>query len=385
MARLLIISAASGRKEGNSLFLDVKFVEGMSFYCKYWDDEVCCMIPHSNNKTLFGALFDAKNLPFSVEFIPSYSEITYDQIALHDVILCDGDSHSYLHISEIAEKKPNKIIYVIEYTLNTRLRILFLEKKLSFLRKIYSLLWILNQERRRKKAFKAADGLQANGFPAFSRYKSLNRNTLLYLDNRLGHEMLPSESEISTREMKIKTGQTVRFLVSGRLERMKGAQDIIPFCRFLHDRSANFSLDIFGGGSLENEIKVGITDFGLQEKVHFHGLVDFETQLVPFAKRESDIFLSLNQQADPSCTYIESMGCGLPILGYSNEMWRRLLEASNAGWIAPLGDWMALAQLADKIIGDRDDIIEKSRNAFTYASEHCFENEFVKRVGHLTA
>ena len=385
MARLLIITAAHGRKEGDKLFLDVKFVEGMSFYCKYWDDEVCCMIPHSDNKTLFGAMFVAENLPFTVEFIPSNSEISYEQIAPYDVILCDGDSHNYLHIAQVVEEKPNKIIYVIEYTLNTRIRILLLENKLIFLNKIYSLFWILNQERRRKKAFKTADGLQANGFPAFSRYKSLNRNTLLYLDNRLSHQLLPSESEISTREIRINTGQTVRFLVSGRLERMKGAHDIIPFCRFLHDRKVNFSLDIFGGGSLENEIKAGIADFGLQEKVHFHGLVDFETQLVPFAKRESDIFLSLNQQADPSCTYIESMGCGLPILGYSNEMWRRLLEASNAGWIAPLGDWVALAQLADKIIGDQDDIIVKSRNAFTYASEHCFENEFNKRIEHLTA
>ena len=42
----------------------------------------------------------------------------------------------------------------------------------------------------------------------------------------------------------------------------------------------------------------------------------FESELVPWMRQEADIFLSCHRQDDPSCAYLEAMGCGLPVLGY---------------------------------------------------------------------
>ena len=43
------------------------------------------------------------------------------------------------------------------------------------------------------------------------------------------------------------------------------------------------------------------------------GVVDFETELVPFTRQNADIFLGCHRQSDPSCTYLEAMGCGVAV------------------------------------------------------------------------
>lgn len=380
---LLVITSARGRADGASVTLDKKFVEGMRYYTASWPGRTACLLREPNQGALFLDHFDPQDLPFSLLFRPARHRLTAEDLDGHDIILVSGDNPDYLHIAELGKAQGKRIFFTIEYTAETRRQITMLDRNRSFLSKVKSLLDITLTERRRRKAFASAHGLQANGYPAADIYRRINDNTVFYLDNRMTADLSATEDEMLARQRYLMSGQSMRLIHSGRLEPMKGSQDLIPIAQRLRDRNVHFVLDIFGDGSLKSEIHRDIARHDLGNQIRLHGVVDFATELVPFARRNSDIFLSCHRQSDPSCSYLENMGCGLPVAGYANRMWAALAQDSNAGWTVPLGDWSALADKLADLAANPAQITEKSANALKFAKAHLFDAEFSKRIAQM--
>jgi colanic acid/amylovoran biosynthesis glycosyltransferase len=213
----------------------------------------------------------------------------------------------------------------------------------------------------------------------------LNRDMMLYLDTRMGPSLFASPEDMRRRRSRIKEGAPLRLINSGRLEPMKGAQDLVPIAGALRGKGLDFTLDIYGEGSLRNEIAHSIRDQGLGQSVFLHDPVDFESELVPICRTNADIFLSCHRQSDPSCTYLESMGCGLPVLGYRNRMLTGLLETVDAGWAVPLGDISAITEKIAALDKSRDEIAQCADRAAAFSQAHGFREEFRKRMHHLAA
>ena len=385
MASLLVVSSAPATIVDGKPFLDKKFVAGMSAYRELWDGPIDCLLGRKPDPFPMGKSYDYKALPFGVKMLPWEKEVGAEDIADHDVILCSGDSHRYLHLADLCRDAGKRLIFMIEYSPETRHRIILLDRSRNLRRKARSFVWTLYQENRRRRAFRLADGLQANGYPAYASYRPINRNAVMYLDSRVGEGGLASPDRMRARQDRLASGATLRLMHSGRLEPMKGSQDLVPIARRLAERGVDFRLDIFGSGSLEPEIRRGIAEYGLQDRVKLHGVVDFETELMPFAKEHADIYLSCHRQSDPSCTYIENMGCGLSVAGYANSMWSSLCDASGAGWAVPLGNAEALADSIAASSDDRNRLAACSDAARSFAGRHSFEREFRRRVDHLRA
>lgn len=383
MKKLLVISSAPAFFVDGKPYLDKKYCEGMHFYSSAWEGQVSSLLRLQGEKFPFGGVFEYDELPFDLKILKPGEEIDSSIAEEFDAILCSGDNFQYLYLAELCKNAKAKLFFTIEYTLKTRFQIVMLARDRGLIKKIYSLLWTLKQEYRRRRAFKISHGIQANGYPAKNAYSQICKNAILYLDNRIGTELLATEGEMQARRDRIRSGQPIEILHSGRLEPMKGSQDLVPIAKYLSERGVDFRLNIFGTGSLEEEIRQAIAAHGLSEKVQLNDPVDFETELVPYARTKADLFLSCNRQSDPSCTYIESMGCGLPIAGYSNEMWQGLRESSQAGWTAPLGDWEALADKIVELSSQREEILEKADKALSFAADHRFEREFQRRIDHL--
>jgi len=364
-------------------FLDIKFVEGMRLYSELWGGPVSCILQQRAATFPFGRTYKTGDLPFGLQLLPPNRAIGSEDINGHDIILCGGDSYEQLHLADTCRVARKKIVFIIENIPKTRRQIIFLDSSRSLLRKLSSLLFAMRHELRRRRAFRIAAGIQANGYPAFTHYSPVNPNTMMYLDNRVGENLLASEYEMEAREQRLLNNASLRLLHSGRLESLKGSQDLIPIAHQLAVKGIDFTLDIFGTGSLEDEIRKGIAEYGLQDRVRLHGAVDFETELVPFARQHADVYLSCHRQSDPSCTYIENMGCGLAVIGYANRMWSALCQTSSAGWVAPLGDHAALAVAIANAAKDRQQLASACRAARHFAGQHSFETEFRSRIEHL--
>lgn len=384
MPRLVMVAPAPViEKPGGTVTLDKKFVEGMRVHCEHWPGPFTCILRHGQFDMPFGAEFQRADLCFDLRVIDANVPLCAEMFENFDMVVLSGDSHLELLPPRLIQSLSAKVIYVVEYTLKTRLQTDAFDRDRPVLKRLYSKAWLVAQELRRRRAFAAADGLQANGYPAYDAYGGLNESSLLYLDNRMAPALFATKQDMTRRAEHLASGGPIRLIHSGRLELMKGAQDLVPVALKLLRGGLDFILDIYGAGSLRGEIAADIVQHGLSDRVRLHDPVDFETQLVPISRTKADIFLSCHRQSDPSCTYIESMGCGLAIAGYDNQMWAALLQRSRAGWAAPMGDIDALAKRILSLATRRSEISERAQNGLSFARDHDFETTFETRMRHL--
>lgn len=382
-SRLMIPPAPVERLGPDRVKLDVKFVVGMENTCANWPGHIDCVLREGVDNIPFGREYRLKDLPFDIKVLPKDALVSVEEIKDYDIVELSGDMHYDYHLAEALAETNAKTVYVVEYDLKTRLQIVWLQSQHTMNKKLRSTVWTLLQERKRRRAFANADALQINGYPAYHSYARLNRNTLLYLDNRMHKGLLADDVNLTDRKARLRQGAPLRLINAGRLEPMKGAQDLVPLAKTLMDKGVSFTLDVYGTGSLEESIRAGIEQHGLSDHVTLHAPVDFETELVPLFKDHADIFLSCHRQSDPSCSYLEAMGCGLPVVGYSNSMLSRLLDESDAGWCVRLGDVSALAHRISVLAANLDDIDRARDAALAFARTHDFECEFQRRHDHF--
>jgi colanic acid/amylovoran biosynthesis glycosyltransferase len=387
LPELLNISAAPVVVLGDGRYrLDSKFVQGLRQSASHWNGRYDVLLWQGHATIPFGADYAEQDLGFRLQVLGQNEWPAPRHLQGYDIIAATADLHTTLDLPRHCSRPGQpRLVYSIEYTLGTRLRIIGLDSSRNAARKLRSALWTLAKERRRRAALRAADGVQANGYPAMQAFAPLNPDTFLYLDNRMTAGMMASDAEQAARAAHLATGGPLRFIHSGRLERMKGAQDLLPIARRLADERLDFTLDIYGTGTCEADIRSGIARHDLAHCVRLHALVDFETRLVPLQRQTGDVFLSCHRQADPSCTYIESMGCGLPVIGYDNAMFRALSAESRSGWHVPLGNWRALADRIITLNAARAEITAHSQRALAFARQHDFHTTFARRDAHLAA
>lgn len=382
MTRMLMIAPAPVIEVGARVRLDIKFVEGMRSQQEHWPSRITCILRRGSPSIPFGREYDHADLPFDLVVLDPDEQIETRHLSGHGIVYAGGDDFRCLDLTDRLIP-GQKIVYVIEYTDETRRQIINLDRDRGLVGRLKGQLWLLMQERKRRKAFRAAHGLQSNGYPAHDLYGSMCRDSLLFLDGRMTPELFATDEEMSARDAHRAAGGPLRLVYSGRLETMKGAQDLVPVARRLTELGVDFTLDIFGTGSLEREIAEGIQTLPNPGRVRLGGVLDFETQLVPFTREKADLFLGCHRQSDPSCTYIEAMGCGVAVASYDNRMWERLNGEAHAGWGAPLGDVRALADCIATVARNPSELNRRSRSGLAFSKAHGFLPEFKRRMEHL--
>jgi len=378
---LLIVATAPVIQSGTRLRLDTKFVEGMRLHAAQWPGPVRCVLRRGGGAIPFGAEHDPATLGFDLVLLDEGAPFGPQHMNDVCAVFAGADDVTALALVPLARASGAAIIWSLEYTLETRLRIAALDPARTLPRRAWSMLWNWRMERRRRAALRSGDGVQFNGWPAFDAYHAITANPMLYLDNRMTRAMMASPADMADRKQRLRRGEPLRLIHSGRLEPMKGAQDLLAVMAALRDLGVPATLDIYGTGSLEGVIRNGLGAFGGQ--VRLHGPVDFDSVLVPASRTQADVFLSCHRQSDPSCTYLEAMGCGLAVAGYANRMLGRLVDHAGGGAVAPMGRATELAQVIARWHHNREELIIAQGSALTFAQAHDFETEFTARMDHL--
>lgn len=229
-------------------------------------------------------------------------------------------------------------------------------------------------------AMRQARMLHCNGYPMYEQSALFNRNRLLYLDSRMRNDMLISEAELAER-LKERSKRRFRLIFSGRFEPAKGALDVVHVAAKCQEQGLNFELKLFGQGSQKQDMAQAVERHQLGARVQISDAIPYP-DLVKESRR-SDVFICCHIQDDPSCTYLESLGSGLPVVGYRNAMWRSMCKDSNAGLTVPMGSPKALAAQLCQLLRDDKKLDTLSWNARAFASEHTFEKEFQRRTQSL--
>jgi len=382
---LLIITPLAGFEPSpEEIRLTKKFLDGIQEYVDAWPGKVHVIMPPGSpdSGNLDDIILEKNNLRFHVEVLNFSSPLLREKLKQARIVL--GGPHHQL--SDLASHcRTNNIPYIFncEYTLKTRLQIAKEEtpNKFSFVKRC---LWEIREEYRNIQQVKLSSAVQCNGFPTYNTYKNLNKDVLVYLDNRISPEMLASELEIEKKYGAATfPKRRMQLAYSGRINKMKGAHYLIPLARYLDSKKLNFQLHIFGSGPLLEDLKRQIIEFKLEEVVIIHGVVDFKLDLVPYITQNIDLFICPHPQGDPACTYIETLACGVPIAGFSNEALKGIVEATHASWDCSIGDIEALGDLVINLKQQPEILMAAAMKSLRFASEHTFEVTFKNRMDQI--
>jgi colanic acid/amylovoran biosynthesis glycosyltransferase len=372
------LTSVYGARDGDMLLLDRKAYDGIAFRVAHWPGPVVWMLSFRDAPPSYSGRYDPAEMGAKVVEVRQDRADVAALLPPNAIVMASGDSFQDL---DLAHALPGRVIYTIEYTLRTRLDILRVEK-ISPLRKLRRFLWELATERRRKRAFRAAAGVQSNGLAAYGKYKALNANTIYYLDTRITQDMLVSEPVLAAKKAAIRAGGPLRLAFSGRMERMKGAHHLLPLARRLNAAGLDFVLEIFGDGSELPALRAA-AEGELAGKLLVNGSVPFAEELVPAMKERVQLFICPHPQGDPSCTYMETLSCGVPILGFANEAWAPMAVGQGFGEAVPVGDIDGLAQAIIALDADRERLCAMVEASARFGSAQPFELAFQKRLDHL--
>lgn len=380
---LAVISGVSARRTASGRYeVPQKFLDGMQTYAAAWDGEVCAYF-HETSVDL-GNLdrveVDPQELDFDLRIVQFDSPGFWQEIEGRGIAL--GIHHLLPDFAKRCLDLAVPCVYNMEYTLQTRLQILQAELK-NPLRRLRRGVWELAEEARLVKEIRTADGVQCNGLPSFLKYGPLNRSPLLYFDSRVRNDVVISEADLLATNERRRSGRPLHLVFSGRLIRAKGADQLLSVAQALRRRGVAFRMTICGDGELRPSLIERVRESDLGGCVQLPGVLDFASELLPFMKREADVFVCCHPQGDPSCTYLETFACGVPIVGYGNEALVTMLEHCEAGRSVPPKDADALAAVIQDISMSRDRLCLWAHRARNFAQQHVMETTFERRISHL--
>ncbi len=367
--------------EDGVLQVDRKFHVGMLRYASGIDARVTSLNPlrRAQQRVMDTIEVDLRDLPYAVMPVttgadglatPSELARLRPQIA-QSTLVYGGD----LGIAALCRALRVPYLLILEYDLPTQIAATTLE--------------IAHRPRRWLRAarctwrylthsipeIRAACGVHCNGFPVYESARRYNAQCLLYLDSRMTRDMLIAPEQLQAR-LSTNRERPLRLLFSGRYEPFKGALDVLRVAMDCIRRGLDIELHCYGQGSLRASMLQLAASH--PQRLHVHDAIAFP-QLVEVS-RSFDVFVCCHVQNDPSCTYLEALGAGLPVVGYANAMWRSMCQASQAGLYSTLGVPDEVAAGIETLYRDREALAGMSTHALAFASNHLFESEFDKRI-----
>jgi colanic acid/amylovoran biosynthesis glycosyltransferase len=382
---VLLLSLTSAELGPHEIKLTKKAIAGLERYAGLWHGSVRVVMDPSagDSGNLDDVVVDRRTLPFAVNVLPLGSQAVRDSLKSAALVVGCAD-HRLNGSAAFCREHGVPYVFNSEYTLKTRWQIAKAERS-DTLRYTRRLLWEWQQERAFLREVKLASGAQCNGTPTFDAYEQHAKSALLYFDTRSELDMLATPEQVVSKAARRRKGGPLRLLFSGRLSAMKGADDLPAVARALAKRGVDFEFDICGAGPCEADMRAAVAKDGLTSRVRFRGVLDFHRELVPMVSNEIDLFVCCHRQGDPSCTYLETMGSGVPIAGYANEAFAGLLRRVDVGWQVPIDDAGALADAVARLAhdGGADELTLKSERALAFARLHTFEATFERRIEHF--
>jgi colanic acid/amylovoran biosynthesis glycosyltransferase len=369
---IVMIHANPASLRDGVLTVDRKFHVGMIRYAEKIRFPIVTVNPplQDGQKVMDAVEVPIANLPYRISTAPT---------ELHDLIRDAGLVYGYenwMDGASIARKLGVPYIMLLEYDLKTQMTENSSKVKNVIRKSIRRVRSAMNYFRSAVE-MRHAHSLHCNGYPIYEATKRYNTNRLLYLDSRMSADMLIGTDAMTSRSFD-RYDRPLRLLYSGRYEPLKGAIDAVKVGMECLRRGMNVEMHCYGQGSE----KAAMQNMAAHSRVHIHDAIPYPDLVKQ--SRTLDVFVCCHVQNDPSCTYLESFGAGLPIVGYDNRMWRGLLNASGAGYASPIGKPTNVVDNILRLVQARE-LDEMSVRALQFARQHTFEIEFQKRIDAINA
>jgi colanic acid/amylovoran biosynthesis glycosyltransferase len=387
---ILVVALCGVVPRPDSILIDRKFHEGMIGYVERLDRPFSCLLPRLASAEANDAMdmieVPLAELPYRINVLES-PILSADSLRVIErslngvglVYLGFGDLN--LAVANAGRERGIPYAIVSEYTLRTDLEIMRATTP-SAARRLWREARIRLGKRRRLKFVAGAQEVHANGYPTYRELAAANPRRMLFLDTRARAQDIICETELRQR-LASRVNRIPRLIYAGRYHAMKGTLDVVKVGLELDRLGLDFQLDLYGKGPLREPIELLASRSRAAQKIKIHDAVAYRPDLQRIVK-QTDLFICCHVQGDPSCTYLETFACGVPIVGYANEMWTPLSEYSGAGEVVAKGDYKALAKAVSRVLrtGRLDELSLRARS---FAEANTMEVAWDRRVSHLVS
>ena len=381
---LLILSpVAVPDAAADPLGLPRKFVAQLRAFAELWEGPVTVLLPRTARRddNLDYVQTRRAELAFTVRAFSRDDKTLRAELGAAAVVYVPLVPW-FTHVHSIVQALNVPVVYFTDYTFEIRKEIVYAQTRNPLVR-MRRLLYVARLEMQYRRMMREAAGIQLQDVPAYNAYVSLHRAALGYFNTQMRRDMLATTEQLNARAERLRARAPLRLVYSGRWNIIKGVDDLPRVARVLRERNVPFELDIFGGGVLEKNLRRALDDAQL-DNVRLRGELPF-AELMRVVANESDLFVCCHRQGDPSTTFNEMLGAGIPLIGYAYDGLRGALSAVNAGWLTPRNDVSALAARIAELDRARESLVAASHAAAEFTRNKSFDDTMCARAAHLRA
>jgi colanic acid/amylovoran biosynthesis glycosyltransferase len=372
--------------EGDQFVVDRKFLSGMQRFVNGINSPLTTVHPRlTAAETIMDRVsVPLRSLPYAVSVIDTdwrWRPLPHEAARLRDLVANSKLAYyGFFDVGALCRQLGVPEVLLLEFDLATTLRQATadpVDLPRNLVRAARGLRDFVSQ----LPAVRRALSVHCNGYPVYEQMSRINPGRrLLYLDSRMSSDSIIGEPALIQRLERREPGK-LRLMYSGRYEPIKGAVDVVRVGLEALRQGLDIELHTYGQGAQAGEMRsLAAASHG---RIQVHDAVPYPT-LVELS-RGFDVFVCCHVQSDPSCTYLESFGSGLPIVGYANRMWRGLRRASNVGVESPLRQPRQVVEALRMYLSQPQRLRADSLAARRFAHDHDFDAEFGKRIDDLNA
>lgn len=165
-------------------------------------------------------------------------------------------------------------------------------------------------------------------------------------------------------------GASKRLVTAGRLSEQKNHKLLIDAFAGVYRDHPDYSIDIYGEGSMRDELQAYIDEKGLRDLVHLCGKVDN----VPERIRDAYMFVLPSDYEGLSNALLEAMGIGLPCITTNCAGSDDAIRDGENGLIVPIRDRDAMEKAIRKLIEEPEKAEEMGKKARASMSRYKVKN-----------
>ena len=187
---------------------------------------------------------------------------------------------------------------------------------------------------------------------------------------------IDTEKYSLTKRTKIEKSRPLKLVCTRRLEPVFDHFTIIDALALLKEKGIKFQMTFVGDGTLLNDMKQRVNDFGLTESVNFMGKIPNDD--LPEVLSQQDVYISASLWDGTSLSLMEAMATGLfPIVSdiKANSAW---IENGVDGFLHKVGDSNNLADCIMKLLNNPEIVNKTSLNNRKKITERADRNTNMK-------
>lgn len=171
--------------------------------------------------------------------------------------------------------------------------------------------------------------------------------------------------------------EIIQLISVGRLEKVKNYSLLLRAISILLKKKkySNFNLTIVGDGSQYNDLSSMINEYELHPWVTLLGAKDNIAELLNLA----DVFVLPSFSEGLSCSILEAMSCGLPILASDVGGNREIIVPNKTGWLFKSNDIADLVNKLDFLMRNKQILKYRGMTARKRVENHFSLNSMIEQ------